>query len=247
MTPGDSLWTGQDSGPRIHIGSSAIRLAADTDISFLNLDDQTVQIQLPGGSLDVRLRHLSQGNVFEIDTPNASVSLVVPARTASIYRTRGHPRHGAAGRGGSHRRQPGLRRRYGAIRHRAPSQPCRLLDSGCGTIGRLGRMVRRPRRNRGHDRFDEVCSRRCRRRRRPGPLRNLDDDRRLRADVAAERRGLGLGSVQRGYWAWVEPWGWTWIDYSPWGFAPFHYGRWVHADDHWGWIPGKAVPKMRPV
>ncbi len=22
-----------------------------------------------------------------------------------------------------------------------------------------------------------------------------------------------------GYWNWVGPWGWTWVDYSPWGFA----------------------------
>ena len=30
-----------------------------------------------------------------------------------------------------------------------------------------------------------------------------------------------------GHWAWVRPWGWTWVDDAPWGFAPFHYGRWV--------------------
>jgi hypothetical protein len=28
-----------------------------------------------------------------------------------------------------------------------------------------------------------------------------------------------------GYWAYVVPWGWTWVDNDPWGFAPFHYGR----------------------
>src|SRR2546429_1728856 len=37
-----------------------------------------------------------------------------------------------------------------------------------------------------------------------------------------------------GYWNWVAPWGWTWIDYAPWGFAPFHYGRWafVRSEEH---------------
>src|SRR5262249_51787258 len=29
-----------------------------------------------------------------------------------------------------------------------------------------------------------------------------------------------------GHWAFVPPWGWTWVDDAPWGFAPFHYGRW---------------------
>ena len=41
-----------------------------------------------------------------------------------------------------------------------------------------------------------------------------------------------------GRWAWVSPWGWTWIDAAPWGFAPFHYGSWVMLGGRWGWTPG---------
>ncbi|HSG21523.1 MAG TPA: DUF6600 domain-containing protein, partial [Azonexus sp.] len=48
-----------------------------------------------------------------------------------------------------------------------------------------------------------------------------------------------------GRWAWVAPWGWTWIDQAPWGFAPFHYGRWVLIQNRWGWAPGR--PAARPV
>jgi hypothetical protein len=48
-----------------------------------------------------------------------------------------------------------------------------------------------------------------------------------------------------GHWAWVAPWGWTWIDDAPWGFAPFHYGRWVRFNDRWCWAPGQRV--VRPV
>ena len=40
-----------------------------------------------------------------------------------------------------------------------------------------------------------------------------------------------------GHWAFVAPWGWTWIDDAPWGFAPFHYGRWAQFDGRWGWSP----------
>ena len=39
-------------------------------------------------------------------------------------------------------------------------------------------------------------------------------------------------------WAWVAPWGWTWIDAAPWGFAPFHYGSWVRFGVQWAWSPG---------
>jgi hypothetical protein len=48
-----------------------------------------------------------------------------------------------------------------------------------------------------------------------------------------------------GRWAWVAPWGWTWIDAAPWGFAPFHYGRWLQIHGRWAWIPGRRME--RPV
>ncbi len=48
-----------------------------------------------------------------------------------------------------------------------------------------------------------------------------------------------------GHWAFVRPWGWTWIDDAPWGFAPFHYGRWLRAHDRWCWAPGGFV--ARPI
>lgn len=51
----------------------------------------------------------------------------------------------------------------------------------------------------------------------------------------------GWAPYRYGHWAYVPPWGWTWIDDAPWGFAPFHYGRWVHARGAWGWVPGRIV------
>ena len=38
---------------------------------------------------------------------------------------------------------------------------------------------------------------------------------------------VGWAPYRYGHWAWISPWGWTWVDDAPWGFAPFHYGRWV--------------------
>jgi hypothetical protein len=55
----------------------------------------------------------------------------------------------------------------------------------------------------------------------------------------------GWAPYRFGHWAWVRPWGWTWIDDAPWGFAPFHYGRWVFLRSAWCWSPGRWVP--RPV
>jgi hypothetical protein len=57
--------------------------------------------------------------------------------------------------------------------------------------------------------------------------------------------GVGWAPYSHGHWAWVRPWGWTWVDDAPWGFAPFHYGRWVHVRNTWCWTPGARV--VRPV
>jgi hypothetical protein len=56
---------------------------------------------------------------------------------------------------------------------------------------------------------------------------------------------VGWAPYRYGHWAWVSPWGWTWIDDAPWGFAPFHYGRWAYAGNRWVWVPGAVA--ARPV
>ncbi len=55
----------------------------------------------------------------------------------------------------------------------------------------------------------------------------------------------GWAPYRYGRWAWVRPWGWTWVDDAPWGFAPFHYGRWMFWGGRWCWAPGTYV--RRPV
>ncbi len=45
LTIGDHLYTDEGARAEMHIGSSGIRLAPRTNMSFLNLDDRTVQIQ----------------------------------------------------------------------------------------------------------------------------------------------------------------------------------------------------------
>lgn len=53
---------------------------------------------------------------------------------------------------------------------------------------------------------------------------------------------------RQGRWAYVAPWGWTWVDDAPWGFAPTHYGRWSQFDGRWGWVPGRDwAPDRRPI
>jgi len=75
LTTGDNLWADQDSRGEVHIGSTAIRMSNETGISFLTLDDRTVQLQLAQGTIEVHLRRLAPGEAFEIDTPNLAFTL----------------------------------------------------------------------------------------------------------------------------------------------------------------------------
>ncbi len=75
LTTGDNLWADKDSRGEIHIGATSIRLSSETGISFLNLDDRTVQLQLAQGTIEVHVRRLEPGNAFEIDTPNLAFTL----------------------------------------------------------------------------------------------------------------------------------------------------------------------------
>jgi hypothetical protein len=52
----------------------------------------------------------------------------------------------------------------------------------------------------------------------------------------------GWAPYRDGHWAYVAPWGWTWVDNARWGFAPFHYGRWAQINGRWGWLPDGGAP-----
>ena len=75
LTSGDNLWTDQNARAEFHIGSTAVRLAPQTSVTLLDLDDRTTQLRLSEGTVIVRLRHLDDGDLVEVDTPNLAFDL----------------------------------------------------------------------------------------------------------------------------------------------------------------------------
>jgi FecR protein len=73
---GDHLWADREARTELHVGSTALRMGPETALAILNLDDRMVQLSLTGGTLHVRLRALGEGESFEVDTPNAAVTLL---------------------------------------------------------------------------------------------------------------------------------------------------------------------------
>src|ERR1039457_4452393 len=60
MTTGDKIWADKNSRAELQLGSVMIRLNENSGVSFLNLDDNTVQVQLTSGTINVRVRRLDQ-------------------------------------------------------------------------------------------------------------------------------------------------------------------------------------------
>src|SRR5215471_11895716 len=75
LTTGDNLWADQNSRAELHVGSTAIRMAPETSLTFLDLDDHTTQLRLSLGTLLLRVRHLDDGDLFEVDTPNLAFTV----------------------------------------------------------------------------------------------------------------------------------------------------------------------------
>jgi hypothetical protein len=245
---GDHLWADQGGQAELHIGSTAIRVGSETALAILSLDDRMVQLSVTGGTLNVHLRSLGEGESFEIDTPNAAVTLLRPGD----YRLQVDENAGVAYltvHGGDAEVTGG---------GRAFSVHARETSSMTGIDDTFSNVISA---ERGFDPFDRWCQDRDRREDSVQSARYVGREMIGYEDLDAHGSwsqapdygwvwtprtvAAGWAPYRYGHWAWVEPWGWTWIDDAPWGFAPFHYGRWAQYRGGWVWVPGTMV--ARPV
>jgi hypothetical protein len=246
LTTGDELWTEAEARAELHLGSAAVRLGAGTDFSILLLDDQTVQLRLSQGALDIRLRDLRADESFEIATPQASISLLEPGSYRIDVQADGAT-------------DVVVRSGQAELADDASSVTVSSNQSAALTYSSSGAFEFRAappadewelwcmQRDQGEDRY--ASSRYV-----PATMVGYEDldewgSWQLLPDYGAAWRPRGVQAgwapYRFGNWAWVEPWGWTWIDEAPWGFAPFHYGRWVCLNGVWFWMPGAFV--ARPI
>ena len=240
LTAGDRLWAERDGRAEMQVGAAMIRMNAGTGLSVLNLDDRVAQLQLSQGVLNVRVRRLGPGEVVEVDTPN----LAFVVRRPGDYRLEVDPdddsttvvvRSGRAevfGEGAAYTIDAPRAWRFHGTRLRE------MLNLAAPRRDAFDRWAAE--RDRG---YDTSISARYVSRDVIG-YRDLDANGSWRVDVnfgpvwMPSRVGPGWVPYRDGHWAWVDPWGWTWIDDAPWGFAVSHYGRWANIHGQWVWIPG---------
>jgi hypothetical protein len=247
MTLGDRIYTGSRSRIELQVhGGDFVRLGARTDFAALNLTEDTKQFSLKSGVASIRIRRLSDSEIFEIDTPNAAVTFERPGD----YRvdvdqdgfTRVEVRSGSAtvAAGGG---QIPLNAGEGI--------EVEGIDAPRYDIVELARP----------DAWDQWVSQRDYRRTRARSYRYVNADI-VGADDLDEygrwEQVRDYGSVwfptavaadwapyRSGHWIWQDPWGWTWVSAEPWGWAPYHYGRWAMVSSRWCWVP--VAPAVRYV
>jgi len=240
LTIGDNVWADKDSRAELNLGTGVLRISSETSLTLTNVTNDAVQVQLHQGTLNVHLRKLYGGEVYEIDTPNQAFTVtksgdyrfdVDPSGDSTlvtVWKGEGE----ATGQGPAVRVHAGQQARFtggNSLQHQINDAP-------------------------PPDGFDEWCKVRDKREDNsvsaryvaPGVVGASDLD-----EYGSWRDVPEYGNVwvptavapdwapyHYGHWAWVAPWGWTWVDDAPWGFAPFHYGRWVAFGGYWGWAPG---------
>jgi len=250
LTTGDQVWVDANGRSELHIGSTALRLGAQTSLQFVELSDTLAQMKLTQGTFDLRVRAVAPGTIYEIDTPNLALQIAAPG----LYRVDVAPdgststvtvRVGAAtayGSDGSLALQAGQQVSFtGSNLQETQAGAAPGLDSFDQWVA-------------GRDQAeDNAVSARYVSREIPG-YEDLDANGTWSNDptygeiwVPHVAQSGSWAPYQQGQWAWIAPWGWTWQDDAAWGFAPFHYGRWAHVGRSWAWVPGPRVAARQPV
>ncbi len=214
ITGGNRLYADDDARAELQIGASSLRLAEETAIDFTRLDDERVEAYVTQGTIHVTLRHWDNNDPFVITTPTLSVTLSGSGRyridvdddgenaTVSVRQGEAQVLNGNS--------------RFNLI---APQRAeISGWDGGDVSIERSDDEDDFDRWAADRDRRQEVTtSSRYVEPTTPG-LYELDHHGQWRDtsdyghvwtpnNVAAD-----WAPYRHGRWAWVEPWGWTWID-----------------------------------
>src|SRR5271163_4911114 len=247
MTTGDKVWNDNDSFSELHLGSASIRLGSNTGFSFLNLSDNTTQVQLTEGTLNIRVRRLADDETFEVDTPNLAFTLLRPGN----YKVN-------VGEAGD---ATVVIVRDGQGEVTGGGTAYTIHPQEVGTFNGTDQISADVENwDNSSDDFDNWCAERDAR------IDNSISARYVSNDVIGyedldEYGGwrptpeygniwfphtamVGWAPYHYGHWAYIAPWGYSWVDDAPWGFAPFHYGRWVNVGGAWGWVPAPPRPTV---
>ena len=239
VTSRNSLYTGSDGRAEIRFGSTAVALDTHTQFDIHVLDDTNFKAAVTRGSVSLRVRQIESDESCEVMAPGASYTMLQAGRI----------RIDVADSGSSVTVLAGLVNASVVGGSSAMVESGQALSAENGGFGRSSARSsaldiwaeQRDNANRGGQSARYVSSNMT-------GYEELDANGRWASDpdygnvwYPTTYVTPGWAPYRDGRWAYVAPWGWTWIDAAPWGFAPFHYGRWVLIGTRWAWMPGAYV------
>ena len=197
LTSADRVWTDKNSKAELNVGDGFLRMNSETSVTLTNVTDNNVQIELDQGTLEVTVKHLEKGEIYEVDTPNYAFTVM----KSGVYRFDVYPnedqswvtvRSGygeATGKGAAVRVNSGKQMRFSGSNFAGTHR------DECSFARRLRRLGPGPRQAAG--RFTLGALRFAGRDRLSGPRRlwPLGADADLRQCLDSEHRAGRLGSL----------------------------------------------------
>jgi hypothetical protein len=244
VATGGAFWADPKSRAEMRIGAQTVSLSGNAEIDVVRLDEQVVQLAVPQGRIELRLRSLAEGNTIEIDIPRGGAWLLQPGTYDIDAGTPDQPARIMVLDGSAHFTGGsvdiaikagdvavigGTDTLTASLEHAAPdafAEWCRARNHPENSV--VATKYVSPRMT-GYEELDQFGAWSA-----TADYGQVWYPRSMPADWAPYRDG---------HWVSVPPWGWTWVDAQPWGFAPFHYGRWARIEDRWAWVPGRLVPQ----
>ena len=238
LTIGDRVYS--PATGRVELEAPGLRafVAPDTELTILNLTEDVQQYSIGEGTATFRVSHLDDEDAFEIDTPNAAITLEATGLYRVYVDADGNTRVSVR-RGEAHVAAGGgeVALRTGDAMH------IDGIDSPEYDVFALPLA----------DSWDRWVDSRERRRHAVVSYDFASEDILGASDLDSYGRWEETpeyGQVwfpanvasdwtpyRAGHWMWQDPWGWTWVSTEPWGWAPYHYGRWALRASRWCWVP----------
>jgi hypothetical protein len=229
LTTGDRIATDNGARAEITLGTTTLRLDAATELEIARLDDTRYSVRLRGGSVAARLRNPQSLGEFEMVTDEGRFRVLSVGRyrfdrfdqTSDVTVLNGQATYEA--RNTALPVTTGQHAQFwidaAGVPQYAIVQPARDAFASWNDD-----------RDRAEDRTVTAGAPRYVS---PEMTGAEDLDRYGQWEQTPEYGALWVprsvaadwAPYTTGHWAWVRPWGWTWVDDAPWGFAPFHYGR----------------------
>jgi hypothetical protein len=246
LAPGSGVWTEPRSHAAVDVAGARIHLDSSSQLEVTAIDPDHVQLAVPQGAAVMRVYPGVSGVVFQVDTAHGAVTITEPGQYEIVAGDDRHPAsvsviEGQAqfvGRNANLTLQAGQR---GSI---APNNQASVDAAQPDDFVRMVQQAEQPYQQQMAQTAQYVSPQQ------PG---YQDLARYGQWDQAAQYGAVwypqavpaNWAPYRYGHWAYVAPWGWTWVDDAPWGFTPFHYGRWVQIGHRWAWVPGTRA--ARPV